>query len=333
MKRLDARDVSALLAFVSDLKDVDDFLAFPPRVLAGLGRLIPANSVHYSELDPATRTSVLQVAFAEGAEEVSWGDDGDEFWWQLRPTHPLCCYRSRSGNWTQPLKVSDFATQVEFRRTKIYDALYRGDLDYWLDVGLPATPTKTRVFIFIRRGGTDFTERDRLVLDFLRPHLEARATAAEAAGVAASSLAALEEHASEEARRIVLCSVRGKIEFASPSSRALLARYLRLDNGRVPASLLGRPRLVFEDGTGALTIRVARSGKLCVLLLDERDTRVDRLTTREREVLESVARGQANGQIALELGIAPATVAKHLEHVYEKLGVASRTAAAALVSA
>jgi DNA-binding CsgD family transcriptional regulator len=36
-------------------------------------------------------------------------------------------------------------------------------------------------------------------------------------------------------------------------------------------------------------------------------------------------------RIALELGIALATVAKHLEHVYRKLGVPNRTAAAALL--
>jgi len=28
----------------------------------------------------------------------------------------------------------------EFRRTPIYDALYRGDVDHWLDVGLALNP-------------------------------------------------------------------------------------------------------------------------------------------------------------------------------------------------
>ena len=73
------------------------------------------------------------------------------------------------------------------------------------------------------------------------------------------------------------------------------------------------------------------AGPLKVLLLDERDIRLDRLTAREREVLGFVAAGATNAEIGDELDISSATVAKHLEHVYEKLGVRSRGAAAALL--
>ena len=53
------------------------------------------------------------------------------------------------------------------------------------------------------------------------------------------------------------------------------------------------------------------------------------LTPREREILDLVAGGAANAQIATALGLSPATVRKHLEHVYGKLGVSTRTAAVA----
>jgi DNA-binding CsgD family transcriptional regulator len=334
MLRLSARDVSALLTFVGELKDLDDPLAFPPRVLADLRRLIPADEVGYSELNPTERASILQVWHADGDEDVFWGVDDeehelDELWWRLRPTHPVCGYRTTSENWTQPLKVSDFATLPAFRRTPIYDAFYRGELDYWLDVGLPATATKTRVFIFARKGGRDFTERDRLVLELLRSQLEARAAAAETAAQAAAALAIVEEPASEEARTVVLCSARGTIEFASHTSRALLARFAGVDNGRLPTALLAPPAVVLARGSERLTIRTAKSGELRVLLLERHDTRLDRLTRREREILDRVARGQTNAEIALELRIATATVAKHLEHAYGKLDVSSRTAVAA----
>jgi DNA-binding CsgD family transcriptional regulator len=52
------------------------------------------------------------------------------------------------------------------------------------------------------------------------------------------------------------------------------------------------------------------------------------LTRREIEVLAWVAAGKTNAQIAEMLSIAPGTVKKHLEHIYEKLGVSSRTDAA-----
>lgn len=53
------------------------------------------------------------------------------------------------------------------------------------------------------------------------------------------------------------------------------------------------------------------------------------LTARERETLELVARGLSNGEAAARLVVTPATVKKHLEHIYTKLGVNSRTAAIA----
>jgi DNA-binding CsgD family transcriptional regulator len=54
-----------------------------------------------------------------------------------------------------------------------------------------------------------------------------------------------------------------------------------------------------------------------------------RLTRREREVLGWVARGKTNAEIAQLLWLAPSTVRKHLENVYAKLGVSTRTAAVA----
>ncbi len=53
------------------------------------------------------------------------------------------------------------------------------------------------------------------------------------------------------------------------------------------------------------------------------------LSAREREVLELVARGTSNRQIAASLFISEATVKTHLAHVYAKLGVNDRAAAVA----
>ncbi|VUZ84201.1 LuxR family two component transcriptional regulator [Candidatus Methylomirabilis lanthanidiphila] len=52
------------------------------------------------------------------------------------------------------------------------------------------------------------------------------------------------------------------------------------------------------------------------------------LTRREVEVLTWVAGGKSNTEIGLILGTSPRTVGKHLEHIFEKLGVETRTAAA-----
>jgi CheY-like chemotaxis protein/DNA-binding CsgD family transcriptional regulator len=55
------------------------------------------------------------------------------------------------------------------------------------------------------------------------------------------------------------------------------------------------------------------------------------LTFREAEVLMWVARGKTNCEVGTILGCSPRTVNKHLEHIFEKLGVCTRAAAVAVV--
>ncbi len=52
------------------------------------------------------------------------------------------------------------------------------------------------------------------------------------------------------------------------------------------------------------------------------------LTGRERQILELIAQGLKNREIAHELGICPGTVKVHLRHIFEKTGVRSRYALA-----
>ena len=66
-----------------------------------------------------------------------------------------------------------------------------------------------------------------------------------------------------------------------------------------------------------------------MLLLSEESARIDRLTPRQREILAHVGAGLTDSQIAERLEISPATVRKHLEQIYERLDVHTRTAAAA----
>ena len=52
------------------------------------------------------------------------------------------------------------------------------------------------------------------------------------------------------------------------------------------------------------------------------------LTPRELDVLRLVASGRSNKQIAAELVISEHTVARHVQNIFAKLDVSSRTAAA-----
>lgn len=56
---------------------------------------------------------------------------------------------------------------------------------------------------------------------------------------------------------------------------------------------------------------------------------IDPLTARELEVLQLLATGFSNREVASELVIAPSTAKRHIANIYGKLGVSSRTQAAA----
>ncbi|MGB5206961.1 MAG: helix-turn-helix transcriptional regulator, partial [Azonexus sp.] len=146
----------------------------------------------------------------------------------------------------------------------------------------------------------------------------------------------------------------GKLVWQTPLARGLLKTYFanpehvapeellnwiaaahgaRRD-GREPSSLLiadGNRRLLasFHDQTG--------DDEWLVVLREENDaSAIDsliaafRLTQREAEVLYWVVQGKTSNDIGDILGNSPRTVNKHLEHVFEKLGVETRTAAANL---
>src|SRR5580765_2982117 len=64
-------------------------------------------------------------------------------------------------------------------------------------------------------------------------------------------------------------------------------------------------------------------------LFDPQSLKTMGLTQRETEVLAWVAEGKSNNDVGLILGIRSVTVKKHLEHIFEKMCVETRTAAVA----
>lgn len=339
MRTLGERDASALADLTAELALLEDADAFPPHLLATLAQLVPSETVFYNEIDRGRELKLVSAWWHDGVGGSDPPDDDGtpdaerDPYFLLWEEHPTCSYRAHANDWTSTHMASDFVTFRQFRRTEIWNELYRDEhLEGWLDVGLTPTGQRTRVFGFKRVRG-DFDERDRLVLELLQPHLQRRHDRVQEAAEAALALATLEEQVEEDPRHIVLCSDTGVIEFASSPARRLLAGYLGCTQGRVPASVLratqGRPKVVEGDGQ-RLIVRAARTAGLVVLLLTEEDLRVDRLTRRQRTILEHLTRGETDTQIAHALGIAPSTVNKHLEQIYRRLGVRTRTAAAAV---
>jgi DNA-binding NarL/FixJ family response regulator len=95
--------------------------------------------------------------------------------------------------------------------------------------------------------------------------------------------------------------------------------YLLKDTPR--EELFGAIRLVAE-GKSPLAPGVATR-----LMQRMRGSEEEGLSTREIEVLELVARGTSNKDIAKELWVSETTVKSHMLHIFDKLGVTDRTAA------
>jgi DNA-binding response OmpR family regulator/DNA-binding CsgD family transcriptional regulator len=150
-----------------------------------------------------------------------------------------------------------------------------------------------------------------------------------------------------------------RLVWQTPLARTLLHGYFGSPTGvadvpQVPASLLAwltEQAALAEQGAVPRALTVVRGASQLVLSLQERTSDEDwlvvmrevsdtaiveammasfKLTLREAEVLYWVVKGKTNRDIGDILGSSPATVKKHLEHVYEKLGVETRTAAANL---
>jgi len=158
-------------------------------------------------------------------------------------------------------------------------------------------------------------------------------------------------------RFLLAVNREGKVMWATPQAQKLLWESLGSagsDDTVLPASLqqwLGQVRAKggsktliapsFPDhpelrlhymgnaGPGEFLLRLAKeaSGSLPAAFTTEFG-----LTTREGEVLSWLSKGKTNRDIAEILGLSPRTVDKHLEQIYDKLGVENRTAAAAIAA-
>jgi DNA-binding CsgD family transcriptional regulator len=99
---------------------------------------------------------------------------------------------------------------------------------------------------------------------------------------------------------------------------------------------LRQSQLTLEREGKRLVIRLVSDLDQNLLLLEEHPTAVQLqslvpfgLSPREAQVLDWVAQGKTNKEIGVILELSPRTVQKHLEHIYRKIYVESRTAAAA----
>jgi DNA-binding CsgD family transcriptional regulator len=271
---------------------------------------------------------------------------------RLLPEHPLVRHFERTSS-TQATRFSDVLSLRELKRLPIYQDCYRHvGFDRLMSVTLPARHDLI-LGLNYGRSGPDFTDTDVQLADLARPHLVLSFQVAQSRQLVDAAVLAL-EHVDDTAYGIVLLGSHGQARVVNAAARRLLTAYFRrgCDAGRaLPDELVSwlaaqrqrpgredprppRPYLARRGGR-TITVTLIGDGSAGALLLAETgDGRVgaapavDGLTRREGEVLWLAAHGATSGQIARRLTISPRTVEAHLAHVYAKIGVQSRTAAA-----
>jgi DNA-binding NarL/FixJ family response regulator len=137
---------------------------------------------------------------------------------------------------------------------------------------------------------------------------------------------------------VMVIDSQGRIAWQSPQALQWLKR--ELSSAELSGLLGDTSKSIGLSDHPGLTLRnigTVGLGETMLLLAlgDNRNGDAARLeqaslTPRESEVLSWLAKGKTNRDIADILGMSPRTVNKHLEHIFDKLGVETRTAAVAI---
>lgn len=211
------------------------------------------------------------------------------------------------------------------------------------------------VGVAVNRASRGFSETDRMVFDLISPHL---GQAWKNALVLAELRNGQETPARDATGRQAVVAVdaaRGAIRALSPEASGILRSHFGCDaegGGCLPDGMRswlrqqqdvlgaedrGAPQplqpLELRSRSGRLTARLARhSPGETLVLIEESAVSPEKvpaptLTLREAEILHWLGEGKRNIEIGTILGISARTVGKHLEHIFVKLGVETRTAA------
>ena len=242
--RLAERDVDGVLSVLGMAASMEGAQPFELPVVQRLVELIPAEGAGYWEYENGRAPSyggrnlfLVKHCEEDGSYSDHWQNAASNDllrWW---PLHDDCVRQQGTATF-----LSDFVSERAKRRHPWYAEVMRPICqEHECKVLLPAPAGVTRGFYFVRNAGSrDFDERDRAVLNALRPHLE---------------------------------GVRRRWEQRRASAAGL--------------------------------------------------------TARERELLLLLRDGLTNQEIAERLVISTGTVRTHLENIFDKLGVHTRTAAVA----
>lgn len=345
MNSLNSDDVAAVRELALTAYAYDGLESFRCELLPAMMRLVPGDMSGYNELNLPAGEAIVVIETPDASFTGI-----DEAFAATAHQHPGVQLSER-GDY-RPHVMSDLLTVSELHRLDLYHDVYRRlgteDQVYF------NLAESTLVTIAINRSRRGFTAREREMIELLEPHLRRAYLQAHQRRLAKAVIAAQEAGLAEEDTGVILLDDGGRVVHASGLGRYLLAGYCPGEHdvgGVLPESLANWLRAMNIDvlntvfvtrPRGRLRVR-ALSGRTAdgwrILLLDERPAdhlpaveslRALGLTNRQAEVLRLLACGNSTQTIADQLYLSPATVRKHLENIYAKIGARSRTEAVAM---
>jgi DNA-binding CsgD family transcriptional regulator len=355
MNRLTNREMQALLEGISMLHSNQSRESLHARIFTAVNLVVPGEFFaldyfrpHGEWLENGSSTSNVDVLKPEHVEAFV----------AHAAQHPLFCELLRTGL-AAPRKITDFVTTSQFHRFAIYNEFYRDvGVDRQIAVGFPAG-VKLLLLLTLNRSRKDFTEGDRHLLTLLRPHMMSACQNADALAELHLQQGQLEAALEDCSSGAILIDAEGRVTLVTAQARRRLADYFANPHGSaadLPEELAGWIAHHIGKGPqdrhlsapvsplekiqphGRLRVRLLRdalTGYSMLLMQEEEDLTISAdeieelgLTKRESEILGWVAQGKTNPEIAILCDISARTVQKHLEHIYPKLGVETRTAAA-----
>jgi DNA-binding CsgD family transcriptional regulator len=359
MEQLTFNDTQSLLQGIQKLYTFRNLETFAVDALTILDQLVSSDILTCH----ATQVRTRQISHTFLPDCPGFTPEIDRVIHRHFDEHPLLQHMPQTLHGAY--QTSDFVSQKDLHRCEgFYQQFLRPlDSEEQMTIFLPntnlgswreLTQTDTTLVGFSLHRAQRFTERDRLVLNLLRPHLSQAHDNAQHYQRLQQDIGKLQQ--SLHHLDLVILNPTGQIQSISPQAIRWLETYFPK-----PTRSLQPPDHLWawvkhqvtqnpDRQTIPLPLRIQQGGKQLVirlvvdpigeqylLLLEEQAIVLSEsldllgLSQRETEVLFWAMKGKDNKAIAVQLSIGYSTVGKHLESIYRKLRVQSRTEAIAQV--
>ena len=351
VKRLTAHQMDKLFESIEILNSSIDPQTLPNRTIKAVSKLIANHSISFDvfsakgTLDPLANWHEPVGIFTEELFEIFSECISEHIFHRVLMERKTGVYRN-----------TDAVSIGEFKKTRVFNELYRlVDITYQLHTTMPVN-NDLAVSCSISRENLDFSDGEKQMLEIFSPHLCNALDNSNAFEKVVKEKSRVENVLNKLSRAAIIFDDQDKVLQKTRSCQFLISKYFskhQIDSFGIPFTLrkwMKRQKfrltgeealnpvfpLFFENAEDQLRVNLLiENRKRRKTLLFEEQLEVSEsqiitlgLTPRESQVLLLISKGKTNPEIAFLFDISPRTVQKHTAHIFEKLGVETRTAAA-----